>query len=429
MHILRQIFSNVLLSLVLGLCFVSIQAQETDRTGTDATSALSITETVKETLRTESIITFPPTMIVTALPTEPNQVHSESTQSYQMSTNLDKSTAGTTVQNVIVTEQTTPSSVFERTTEEQTTMAVETTTISVTDSTTSLPTTSLHETTGGITTADLTSLPTVDHKHETTATTDAVTTESPEAITFQPTRDRTESSTSITSKAVETTTSAYVTTSISTTTTLTFTSQPIPGAPNLIHSTSGEDLTSTNCTGTTVVGYASDAIPFYHTQGFITIVCVSIVCVLFVCLLLFILCRKKKNTSGKFGPGYMNGQNKNSNKKKGVEKDAWAGPVHLEAGERVECDGEVQGAPESANGNRDGEDVVLSTFVPFETDDTSNGGVGGEGTKEAKKWEEQEPLLYIDEDEDKITEGNNQEKPASDEKMLGGEAFCLTTAV
>nr|XP_055049816.1 mucin-2 [Misgurnus anguillicaudatus] len=422
MHIPRQIFSNVLL--VFGLCFASIQAEEINRTDTYATSVLSITETVKETLMTESTSTYPPTNIVTALTTEPNQVHSESTQSYQISTNLDESTAGTTVQNVIGTEQTTPSSVFERTTAEQTTMAVKTTTITVTESTTSLPTTSLYETTGGITTADLTSLPPVHHEHEPTTTTDAVTTELTEATTLQQTRDRTESSTSITSTAVEATTSAYVTTSISTTKTLTFTSQYIHGGPEPHHSTSGEGI---NFTPSTTVGHASETIPFHQTQGFIIIVCVSIVCMLFVCLLLCILCRKKKNTSGKFGPGYMNGQN--AKKKKGVEKDAWAGPVHLEAGERVECDGEVQGAPESANGNRDGDDVVLSTFAPFETDDTSNGGVGGEGTKEAKKWEEQEPLLYIDEDEDKITERNNEEKPASDEKTFSGEAFCLTTAV
>ncbi len=60
-------------------------------------------------------------------------------------------------------------------------------------------------------------------------------------------------------------------------------------------------------------------------------------------------------------------------------------------------------------------------------------GVGRDGTKEVKKWEEQEPLLYIDEDvnEDKtgktLEESEKQKGDDKSEKkeMNGGERSVL----
>ncbi len=76
----------------------------------------------------------------------------------------------------------------------------------------------------------------------------------------------------------------------------------------------------------------------------------------------------------------------------------------------VECDAEVQEGLLPNNGKQDGDDMVLSTFAALDAGDVSNGGVGGDGTKEAKKWEEQEPLIYIDEDVNEDKTGKTRER-------------------
>lgn len=435
---MRLNFSNVLLSLVLGSYFMSIQSQETDKTNTNAPVTLSNHETVEATLTAESTSTVTPGNTVTILITETDLVHSETTQDYQMSTDIEVSTSEVTIKPVTVTEQTTPTSVPEETTpQENITLALETVSTTVTESATSdsLPSTILHETTGGLTSAG-------HHEYETTTATVAMTTGStkpPDPTTVISTRptDITESS-PITSHAVEITTDAADTTSLdvtSMTTILISTSQFFYDSPQLDPTTPEDDSLSTNSTPSTTGGIVGGSImPLQTNWLLIIIVCVAAVCVLLAVMLLFVQ-RRKKNASRIFNPGYANGQSKTSKKKKGAEKDAWAGPVHLKAEEGVECDGEVQGALMSGDGNGDGDDVVLSTFAALEADNTSN-GVGGEGTKEAKKWEEQEPLLYIDDD---VKVGNAvgsndrqevNEKVGNGEKMLnGGETFCITTAV
>lgn len=81
----------------------------------------------------------------------------------------------------------------------------------------------------------------------------------------------------------------------------------------------------------------------------------------------------------------------------------------------------------------DGVEVTgLSTFSTLE----ENGGVGRPGSPEVKKWEEKDPLLFIDEEgkEAGKSEDTNAKEEAgkSDTKeaeLNGGETFCLTTAV
>uniref|UniRef100_A0A4W5P579 Si:ch73-248e21.7 n=1 Tax=Hucho hucho TaxID=62062 RepID=A0A4W5P579_9TELE len=128
-----------------------------------------------------------------------------------------------------------------------------------------------------------------------------------------------------------------------------------------------------------------------------------------VCL---VIRRKRQSRTEYFVSIFRNG--KSSKWKKGAEEDAWAGPVKLGGGNREEDEGgEEGGSPEDNKREGAGTDVVLSTFIANETEGERggpDGGVGVAGSKEAEKWEEKEPLLYI-------VEGN------------GGAAFCLTTAV
>ncbi|KAI7803582.1 mucin-2 [Triplophysa rosa] len=445
---MRLIFSNALMSLVLGSCFMTNQSQEPDKTNTNASITLS-NETVETTFSAKSTSTVIPGNTVIKLTIDKDLVRSEPTQYYQMSTEIEKTTAKVTIEPVSVTKQTTPTSVPERTTpQEYTTLALETvSTLTLTESATSdsLPSTSLHETTGGLTIVDLTS--SGHHEYETTTATVAMTTSSTKAldpttiISKQPI-DMIES-TPITFQTVDITTEAVDTTSLdvtsmTTTTPLLSTSQFFHESPELDHTTPEDDSLSAHSTPSTMGGIVRGSIfPLQTNWLLIIIVCAVIICVLLAGMRLFVQ-RRKKNASRKFDPGYVNGQSKKSKKKKGAENNAWAGPVHLEAEEGVECDGEVQGALMPCDGNRD-EDMVLSTFSALETDDTRNGGVGGEGTKEAKIWEDQEPLLYIDEDVKEDNMGNRagsndtqevNEKVGNGEKMPNGrETFCITTAV
>lgn len=199
------------------------------------------------------------------------------------------------------------------------------------------------------------------------------------------------------------------------------------------HSMLDDESLSTEFTFvTTGVIVEHSVLPIQPNWLLIIVVCVTVICVLCVAMILFVH-RRKKNASRTFGPMYVNGQSKRSKKKKGAEDDAWAGPVNLEAG--VECDAEAQEGLLS-DGKKDGDDMVLSTFAALDEGDMSNGGVGGEGTKEVQKWEKQEPLLYIDEDvgenkaRETLAEDNTQKgDDKSEEELNGGETFCLTTAV
>ncbi|KAA0705665.1 hypothetical protein E1301_Tti004427 [Triplophysa tibetana] len=444
---MRLILSTVLMSLVLGSCFMTDQSQEPDKTNTNAPITFSNNETVETTFRAETTSTVIPGNTVTKLIIDSDLVHSIPTQDYQTSTEIEATTAEVTIETVSVTEQTTPKSVPERSTpQEYTILDLETvTTTTLTESATSgsLPSTSLHETTGGLTSADLIS--SGHHEDETATATVAMTTSSTKALdptTFisKQSTDMIES-TPITLKAVDITTEAVDTTSLdvtlmTTTSALLSTSQFFYESPELDRTTPEDDSLSAHSTPFTTARIVMGS--FFQTHlTLIIIVCAVIICVILAGMLLFIQ-RRKRNASRKFDPGYVNGQSKRSKKKKGAENNAWAGPVHLEAEEGVECDGGVQGALMPGDGNAD-EDFVLSTFTAQETDDTLNGGLGGEGTEEAKKWEDQEPLLYIDEDVTEDNIGNRvgskdtrevDEKVGNGEKMLnGGDTFCITTAV
>ncbi|XP_066498308.1 leukosialin [Hoplias malabaricus] len=168
----------------------------------------------------------------------------------------------------------------------------------------------------------------------------------------------------------------------------------------------------------------------------LVIAAVVIVIVTIPCVVVFVKRRKKRGTQ-RFGTGYMNGRR--SKKKKG-EDDAWAGPVNLD--EKGMCEDPEDGG-QGDDKKADGTDEVLSTFAALD----GNPGVGRPGSMEAQKWEEQEPLLYIDEDkkgevkekpkeeaekakETEQKDKDNKEKTeATEPSVNGGEAFCLTTAV
>ena len=62
-----------------------------------------------------------------------------------------------------------------------------------------------------------------------------------------------------------------------------------------------------------------------------------------------------------------------------------------------------------------GTEVVLSTFIANETDGGRGGpdsGVGGPGSVEAQRWEEEAPLLYIDENVKRETGATQKEEAA-----------------
>ncbi|XP_016343246.1 mucin-5AC [Sinocyclocheilus anshuiensis] len=435
---MRLIFSNLLLFLALGPCFKSTDAQETT-TETDANITITLpnNDTVESKLSSEITITTSENTI-TLLQTETDPHNPETTLVNQVSTMLEKPAFESTPPLSTEIEQTSPESVPETTTvqTEQTTVTTPTVPVNVETTvteqiTSDAPSTSQYETIVGFT--ELTS-PTERPIDEITTAAVAMTTDSTEAL--DPTSFLIESpadwseSPSIISNPVDTSTETS-------TTSLTSTSQ-LPqntAAPVHPYSKFDEESVSNHFTPTTTsVIIEESSLPIQTSWLLIMIVCVAIIFVLCVGMILFVQWRKK-NASRNFGPMYVDGQSKRSKKKKGGEDDAWAGPVNLEAG--AECDAEVQDGLLPNNGKPDGDDMMLSTFAALDAGDMSNGGVGGDGTKEAKKWEEQEPLIYIDEDvnEDKTgkTLAENEtlkgDEKSEEKGMNGGETFCLTTAV
>ncbi|XP_060758300.1 uncharacterized protein si:ch73-248e21.7 [Neoarius graeffei] len=163
----------------------------------------------------------------------------------------------------------------------------------------------------------------------------------------------------------------------------------------------------------------------------IAVIVLVIFCILATLCIIAVIFRRRKQ-SGKQDFGYMNGQR--SKKKKGAEDDVWAGPVKLGGGD---CAGPEEGDVKGEQKKLDeAEMTALSTFTTVE----ENGGVGRPGSPEVGKWEEQEPLLFIDEEgkEKRKEEGKSDDADAkegagrTEEKEAepsGGESFCLTTAV
>ncbi|XP_058627291.1 mucin-2 [Onychostoma macrolepis] len=428
---MRLVLGNLLLFLALGPCFKSTDAQETTtETDENITLPLPNIDTVESTLSSEMPSATPENTVLknTADPNNP-----ETTLVSETNTMPEEPTGESTPALSIEIEQTSSESVPETTTvqTEQTTVNtptvlvnVETTVIEQISSDT--PTTSQYETTAGFTSPESTS-PTEHPTDEITTAAVAMTTDSAEAlnptsILTTPPADWTESP-AIMSDPVD----ASTETSTSTSTTSTSTTQ-------LPQNTADYPSASTDFTTATGVITEASILDLKSNWLLIIIVFVAIIFVLCVGMILFAR-RRKKIASRNFGPMYMNGQSKRSKKKKGEEDDAWAGPVNLAVG--AECDAELQEGLMPNNGKQDGDDMVLSTFAALEAGDVSNGGVGEDGTKEAKKWEEQEPLLYIDEDANEDKTGKTleeSEKQKGDEKseekeMNGGETFCLTTAV
>lgn len=423
---------NLLLFLALGPCFKSTDAQETTtETDENITIPLPNNNTVESTLSSEIPSSTPDNTVTLQIEADPH--NPETTLVNEINTMLEEPTGESTTPLSIEIEQTSPESVPETTTvqTEQTTVItpivpvnVETTVIEQITSDT--PSTSQYETTAGFTSPESTS-PTERPTDEITTAAVAMTTDSAEAlyptsILTTPPADWTESP-SIMSDPLDTSTETSTTTSTTSTTQLPQNTADYPSA-------------STHFTNATTVVFLIEesSMPLKTNWLLIIIVFVAIIFALCVGMILFAQ-RRKKSASRNFGAMYMNGQSKRSKKKKGAEDDAWAGTVNLEAG--VECDAEAQEGLLPNNGKQDGDDMVLSTFAALDAGDASNGGVGGDGTKEAKKWEEQEPLLYIDEDVNEDKTGKTleeSEKQKGDEKSEekdknGGETFCLTTAV
>ncbi|XP_077068950.1 uncharacterized protein LOC143721911 [Siphateles boraxobius] len=433
---MRLVFSNLLLYLALGACLKFTDAQVS--TETDITTNTNI---VGEMFSSESstaghghFTTSGPLLDITTdteLQTKPDLSHAEPTIVSQLSTMLEKTSAVNTMPLNTETELTTADQIKQATmiTTNVPPNVIEVTETEVTEQITSdAPSTRQYEMTDGFTSSELTSPN--EHPTDEITTADTMSTDSTEALNptstpFQQPADWTASP----SKPMETSTITFT----ATLTSSSQLSQIIPEGHS--HSTFDDESVSTQLTSVTTGGYVKHIIlPMQTNWLLIIVVCVTVICVLCVAMILFIQ-RRKKNASRTFGPTYVNGQSKRSKKKKGAEDDAWAGPVNLEAG--VECDAEVQEGLLPDDGKKDGDDMMLSTFAALDEGDMSNGAVGGEGTKEAEKWEKQEPLLYIDEDvgenkagetlaENKTQKGDDK----SEEKELqGGETFCLTTAV
>lgn len=435
MSIMRLVFSNLLLYLALGTCFKFTDAQVSIET--DITATVPNKNTLVEMFSSES--TTAGTLLdhtandVTKLQTIP---YLSPTLVYQSSTMLEEPTTVDFMTVNSETEQTTAEFAPEITKLDQIEQTTMITTVppnvetGVAEQITSdAPSTRQYETTVGFTSSELTS-PKEHPTDEIPTAADSMSTDSMEAlnptsITFQLPADWTASP----SNPMETST-------ITSTATLTSTSQlPQITPEGHSHSAFDDEAVFTQFTAVTTAGNVEQSVlPIEPNWLLIIVVCVIVICGLCVCMIVLVQ-RRKKNASRTFGPMYVNGQSKRSKKRKGAEDDAWAGPVNLEAG--VECDAEVQEGLLPDDGKKDGDDMVLSTFAALDEGDMSNGGVGGEGTKEAQKWEKQEPLLYIDEDvgenkagetlaENKTQKGDDK----SEEKELnGGETFCLTTAV
>ncbi|KAG5279970.1 hypothetical protein AALO_G00083530 [Alosa alosa] len=171
------------------------------------------------------------------------------------------------------------------------------------------------------------------------------------------------------------------------------------------------------------------------------------------CIALVVRRRRQKQGFGDTGVSGRGQRSRRKGKKKG-EEDVWAGPVLMGGVERDECDGNGDVEDNNNGGPADGTDPMLSTFAPSEDEEKA---VGAKGTKEAKKWEEQSPLLYIDEDAEEVEvegipanqqdsshDGQSAEKTDAEGAVAqkkgevraetggvldGAVAFCQTTAV
>lgn len=434
---MRFVFSNLLLYFALGACFKFTDAQGSTEPDAHITSPFMNVNTVGQMLSSSTVggmLSSESTIAeivnaVTELVTEPVPDHPVTTPDHQMSTMPEEPTTVNHVplstQTEFAPEITTPAE------EEQTTVI---TTIApmwivpatVAEQITSdAPSTLQYVTTVGFT-SELTS-PTEHPTDEITTAAVPVATDStaldPTSITSQPPAGRTLPLPDLGETSTTTSTATLASSSESEVT-----------SEGRLDSFDDESVSTQFTSVPTGVNVEDSTAPFHPNWLLIIIVCVIIICALCVGMILLVQ-RRKKKASQTFGPVYLNGQSKRSKKKKGAGDDAWAGPVNMEEG--LECDPEVQDGLLPDDGKKDGDEMVLSTFAALDEGDMSNGGVGGEGTKEAKKWEQQEPLLYIDEDadenkagktlaEDKTQKGDEK----SEEKELnGGETFCLTTAV
>ncbi|XP_067238123.1 chondroitin proteoglycan 1 [Chanodichthys erythropterus] len=444
MNIMRFVFSNLLLYFALGACFKFTDAQGSTEPDAHITSPFTNVTTVGQMLRSATVGQMLRSATVggmlssessiaeivnavTELVTEPVPDHPETPTDHQMSTMPKEPT---TVNHVPLSTQSEFAPQITTTAEEEQTTMI--TTIApmwivpteVAEQITShAPSTLQYVTSVGFT-SELTS-PTEHHTDEITTAAVPVATDStaldPTSIMSQPPAGRTVPLPDLGETSTTTSTATLASSSESEVT-----------SEERLNSTFDDESVSTQYTSVATIVIVEDSTaPFHPNWLLIIIVCVIIICALCVGMILLVQ-RRKKKASQTFGPVYLNGQSKRSKKKKGAGDDAWAGPVNMEEG--LECDPEVQDGLLPDDGKKDGDEMVLSTFAALDEGDMSNGGVGGEGTKEAKKWEQQEPLLYIDEDADENKAGktlaeNKTQKGDEKSELNGGETFCLTTAV
>lgn len=439
-HIMVLVFRNLLLFLALWPCFRSTSAQEFAVTDDNITTALPDNVTVEDTTVlssfyhvTDEAISSAPVDLVTDVQTEPDTYDLQTTLASTTGTMQETTTMNTTPLGPVI-QQTTPESAPETTataeiqltTMTSITLPVYMETLMTEQKTPEATTTSQFETTVSFNVPMLTS--------PSERPTDFITTRALAMTTSDSTEDPSTNMIELPTHEVSSKLLNPVDNSTTTPTeTPTSASQLTENEP-IINGVLHDNTVSEDFMPVTSVVNVKQSTSHEETNWLlIIIVCAIAACVLCVIVILFIQQRKKK-ASRTFGPAYMNGQSKRSKKKKGAEDDRWAGPVNLEAG--AECDADVQEGLLHNDEKKDGDDVVLSTFATMDEDAMSDGGVGGEGTKEAKKWEEQEPMPFIDEDVDEnkvgktLSEnGSSKGDGKSEENMNGGETFCLTTAV
>ncbi|KAL4658329.1 Tetraspanin-4-like [Arapaima gigas] len=101
---------------------------------------------------------------------------------------------------------------------------------------------------------------------------------------------------------------------------------------------------------------------------------------------------RRKSRKETLGSTLRNGGNRKSKKLNGKEDNAWAGPVTI-GGEKDGDEGADGGVIGECDMKED-DQVVLKTFTPREEAQVK--GVGADGSKEAQKWAEAAPLLFID---------------------------------
>lgn len=222
-----------------------------------------------------------------------------------------------------------------------------------------------------------------------------------------------------------TTPTTIMSTTTTITTTITITTPQEQTTPSTL-------MTSTTSSDTGGIGAGSKDEKGSEPNWLIVAVIVMVLVCLLITTCVMIICKRRKQ-SGKQQFSPVNGQ-KRSKKKKGPEDDVWAGPVKLGGGD---CEDLEEGDLPGEEKKGDGVEVTgLSTFVMVE----ENGGVGRPGSPEVTKWEEKEPLLFIDEEgkmkrneagksEDADANGEAGKSDAKEAEPNGGETFCLTTAV